>query len=196
MNLVLASATPRRAELLSDAGMSFDVPPVHVDETPLAGESAGAMCRRLADGKARAASLHVGTPREPLIVIAADTTVEIEREILGKPTSRDDAREMLRRLSGKTHRVLTAISLIRLPDGATRNDLESTHVQFSPLSAGEIDEYAATGEPTDKAGGYAIQGRGGCFIERIDGCYFNVVGLPLARLYRNLREMGWTPSSE
>jgi septum formation protein len=127
-----------------------------------------------------------------VIVIAADTTVEIDGHILGKPASQDDVREMLRRLSGRTHRVLTAIALIRLPDGMKRADLESTSVRFVQLSADEIDEYVATGEPMDKAGGYAIQGRAGRYIERIEGCYFNVVGLPLARLYRNLREMGVT----
>lgn len=190
MRLVLASASPRRAEILTDAGIPFDVMPVPVDETPLAGESAEAMCRRLADGKAVAAAARLATLREPVIVIAADTTVEIDGHILGKPASHDDAREMLRRLSGRTHRVLTAIALIRLPDGMKRADLESTSVRFSPLSADEIDEYVATGEPMDKAGGYAIQGRAGRFIERIEGCYFNVVGLPLARLYQNLREMG------
>jgi septum formation protein len=193
MKVILASASPRRAEILKDAGIPFDTMPVDVDETPLASELAEAMCRRLADCKARAAAAHLGTPHEPVIVIAADTTVEIDGHTLGKPASRDEARDMLRQLSGKTHRVLTALSLIRLPDGATRADLESTSVRFSPLSANEIDEYVATGEPMDKAGGYAIQGRAGRFIERIEGCYFNVVGLPLARLYRNLREMGWTP---
>jgi len=101
---------------------------------------------------------------------------------------------MLRTLSGRTHRVLTALALARLPDGATRSDLESTAVRFAPLSAREIDDYIATSEPLDKAGAYAIQGRAGCFIERIDGCYFNVVGLPLANLYRHLKELGWAPS--
>jgi septum formation protein len=192
MRLILASASPRRAEILTDAGISFDIMPVHVDETPLADESAEAMCRRLADHKAQEAAERLATLQEPAVVIAADTTVEIDGHILGKPASRDDAREMLRRLSGKTHRVLTAIALIRLPDGMKQADLESTSVRFSPLSADEIDEYVATGEPMDKAGGYAIQGRAGRYIERIEGCYFNVVGLPLARLYRNLRELGLT----
>jgi septum formation protein len=100
---------------------------------------------------------------------------------------------MLRRLSGKTHRVLTTLSLIRLPDGATRSDMESTAVRFSALSAQEINAYVATGEPLDKAGAYAIQGRAGCFVEGVEGCYFNVVGLPLARLYRSLKQLGWSP---
>ena len=194
MRLILASASPRRAEILSDAGIAFEVLAVNVDETPRGGERAEAMCRRLAEAKARAAVVRLGAASEPTIVAAADTTVEIDGEILGKPESAEDARRILRRLSGKTHRVLTAFSLVRLPDGAARSGLESTEVRFSPLSAREIDEYVATGEPLDKAGAYAIQGRAGVFIERIDGCYFNVVGLPLARLYRHLKELGWSSS--
>mgnify|MGYP001305431276 CR=1 FL=1 len=194
MKLILASASPRRAEILTRAGIFFEVLAVNVDESPLPGESAEAMCRRLADAKAGAAAAGLGVSSEQTILIAADTTVEIEREILGKPASPEAAREMLRKLSGRTHRVLTALSLIRLPDGVTRADLESTAVHFSALSAQEIDEYVATGEPVDKAGAYAIQGRAGPFIERIEGCYFNVVGLPLARLYRNLQELGWSPN--
>jgi septum formation protein len=194
MKLILASASPRRAEILRDAGISFDVLPVNVDETPRVGESAEAMCRRLAEAKARAAVANLGAASEPTIVVAADTTVEIDGEILGKPDSPEAARAMLRRLSGRTHRVLTALSLIRSPDGAVRSDLESTAVRFATLSAEEIDEYVATGEPMDKAGAYGIQGRAGVFIERVEGCYFNVVGLPLARLYRSLRQLGWSPS--
>ena len=193
MKLILASASPRRAEILSDAGIVFDVLAVNVDETPRAGESAEAMCRRLAEAKARAAVARLGPTNEQTIIVAADTTVEIAGEILGKPASPEAAREMLRRLSGKTHHVLTALALVFLPDGATRSDLESTEVCFSALSAKEIDEYVATGEPMDKAGAYAIQGRAGRFVERVEGCYFNVVGLPLARLYRNLKELGWSP---
>jgi septum formation protein len=192
MKLILASASPRRAKILSDAGLPFEVLPVDVDEARLAGENAEAMCARLAQAKARAAVARLSAASELLIVVAADTTVEIEGEILGKPASPEAAREMLRRLSGKTHRVLTALALVRLPDGAARSDLESTEVRFAPLEDAEIDEYVATGEPMDKAGGYAIQGRGGRFVERVEGCYFNVVGLPLARLGRILKELGWS----
>ena len=152
MRLILASASPRRAEILRDAGIAFDVLPVNADETPRASESAEALCRRLAEAKARAAVARLGAASDPAIVVAADTTVEIDGEILGKPDSPEAARAMLRRLSGKTHRVLTALSLIRLPDGAARSDLESTAVRFAPLSAEEIDEYVATDEPMDKAG--------------------------------------------
>jgi septum formation protein len=195
MKLILASASPRRAEILGDAGIPFELLPVDVDETAGPGEDAEAMCRRLAQAKARAAIARLGAVSEPTVIIAADTTVEIAGEILGKPASPEAARQMLRRLSGKTHRVLTALTLVRLPDGATRSDLESTEVSFAALSAQEIDDYVATGEPMDKAGAYAIQGRGGLFVERVDGCYFNVVGLPLARLYRMLQELGWKPGN-
>ena len=193
MKIILASASPRRAEILSDAGIPFDLLPVDVDETPRAGESAEAMCVRLAEAKARAAVARLGAVSEPAFVVAADTTVEIDGDILGKPASPEDARQMLVRLNGKTHRVLTALSLIRLPDGAARSEVERTEVRFAVLEEDEIDDYVATGEPVDKAGGYAIQGRGGRFVERVDGCYFNVVGLPLARLCRILKELGWPP---
>ena len=193
MKIILASASPRRAEILSDAGISFEPLPVDVDETPRSGENAEAMCTRLAQAKVRAAVARLGAVSEPAIIVAADTAVEIGGEILGKPASPEAAREMLLRLSGKTHRVLTALALVRLPDGAAQSALESTEVRFATLDRKEVDEYVATGEPMDKAGAYAIQGRGGRFIERVDGCYFNVVGLPLARLCRVLKELGWSP---
>ena len=193
MRIILASASPRRADILRDAGIAFQTLPVNVNETPHSGESAEAMCRRLAEEKVQAALKRLPKTTESVVVVAADTTVEMNEEILGKPVSREEARAMLSRLSGKMHRVLTALSLIRLPDGAARSDLESTAVRFNILSAQEIDDYVATGEPMDKAGAYAIQGRAGVFIERVEGCYFNVVGLPLARLYRNLKELGWRP---
>jgi septum formation protein len=193
MKLILASASPRRAEILTQAGIAFSVLAVNLDESPLPGENAEAMCSRLAEAKVRAAASRAGMVSEATILVAADTTVELDGEILGKPASRDEAREILRKLSGRKHRVLTALALIRLPDGASRTDLESTSVYFSSLAEPEIDAYVATGDPADKAGAYAIQGRAGRFVERIEGCYFNVVGLPLARLYRNLKQLGWSP---
>jgi len=193
MKIILASASPRRAEILSDAGISFELLPVEVDETRHAAENADAMCQRLAKAKARVAVVRLGAVSQPTIVVAADTAVEIDGDVLGKPTSPEAAREMLRRLSGKTHRVLTALALVRLPDGATRSDVECTEVRFADLDQEEIEDYVATREPLDKAGGYAIQGRGGRFVERVDGCYFNVVGLPLAKLCRILKELGWSP---
>ncbi len=186
--LILASASPRRAEILHNAGYAFAVVSSAIDETPIPGESAEAMVQRLADAKAElVAARSVG----PAIVIAADTAVLIGTQILGKPRTTEDARQMLQMLSGMTHSVITGVSLIRLPDVERRSFVEATQVQFAALSAEEIEEYLATGEPFDKAGGYAIQGRAGRFIPRIEGCYFNVVGLPLARLARELRELGY-----
>ncbi len=153
--LILASASPRRAEILQNAGYTFSVVSSAIDETPIPGESAEAMVQRLADAKAElVAARSVG----PAIVVAADTAVLIGTQILGKPRTTEDARHMLELLSGKTHSVITGVALIRLPDVERRSFVESTQVQFAVLSAEEIEEYLATGEPFDKAGGYAIQG--------------------------------------
>jgi septum formation protein len=188
--LILASASPRRAEILHNAGYAFAVVSSAIDETPIPGETAAAMVQRLADAKAElVAARSVG----PAIVIAADTAVIIGTQILGKPRTTEDARQMLRSLSGVTHSVVTGVSLVRLPDGERRSFVEATRVQFSTLTPEDIEDYLATGEPFDKAGGYAIQGRAGRFIPRIEGCYFNVVGLPLARLARELAELGYHP---
>ena len=186
--LVLASGSPRRAEVLADAGFTFEAVAASVDESRRDGESAETHVRRLAEAKARAVA---GGVSPPAIVIAADTVVVIEGELLGKPASPDDAGEMLRRLSGRTHQVLTGLAVLRIPEGVTRVEIETTQVTFAPLTETEIEVYVASGEPLDKAGAYAIQGRGGRFVARVEGCYFNVVGLPLARLYRILGEMGW-----
>ena len=118
--------------------------------------------------------------------------VVIENEILGKPRTSEDARQMLAKLSGRTHTVVTGVSLIRLPDVELREFIETTQVHFASVSKEEIAKYLSSGEPFDKAGAYAIQGLGGRFIPRIDGCYFNIVGLPLARLCKELTELGWS----
>src|SRR5579885_88087 len=189
MKLILASASPRRAEILRDAGVPFVVLSSAVDETPYPGESPQDHVQRLAHAKAElVAARAVG----PAIVIAADTVVALDGRILGKPRSTDDARHMLEQLSGRTHTVLTGVALIRLPDAERRSFVKSTLVHFSPLEKGDIVQYLATDEPYDKAGASAIQGRGGKFLPRIEGCYFNVVGLPLARLIQSLRELGWS----
>jgi len=189
MKLILASASVRRAEILHDAGFSFTVLSSAIDETPYPGESAHDLVQRLAFAKAElVAARAVG----PAIVIGADTEVTLEGHIFGKPRSSDDARHMLERLSGRTHAVVTGVALIRLPDAERLTFVESTLVQFNMLSAEEISRYLATGEPHDKAGGYAIQGRAGRYIPRIEGCYFNVVGLPLARLQHALTSLGWS----
>ena len=193
MKLILASASPRRAQILRDARIPFEIARANVSERRKHGENAVAMTRRLAQAKAEAIARKLKLEKEHLeaIVVGADTTVEVEGELLGKPRSLAEARKMLRKLSGKSHRVVTSVATIRLPDHAQAIATESTRVRFAPLSADDIAEYVATGEPLDKAGAYAVQGIGGRFIEGIDGCYFNVVGLPLARLYHMLSELGW-----
>jgi septum formation protein len=195
MKLILASGSPRRAELLRTAGMGFETLVSEIEESRLPRETASAMVLRLAEAKARAASALLHEVTESALVIGADTVVELNGEVLGKPGSAQKARRMLGQLSGKTHSVLTGVAVVRVPDGARRSKVESTSVRFASLSDREIDQYVATGEPLDKAGGYAIQSLAGPFVERIEGCYFNVVGLPLARLYRMLVELGWRPDA-
>jgi septum formation protein len=195
MKLILASASPRRAQILRAAGLSFDVAPASVSERQKRDETARTMTRRLARAKAQAVVEKLGNGPGEAIVIGADTIVEVNGELLGKPQSSAAARKMLRKLSGRTHRVVTSVVGIRLPDHAEQVATESTRVRFARLNGNEIAGYLATGEPLDKAGAYAVQGMGGRFIERIDGCYFNVVGLPLARLYRMLLAFGWQPAA-
>jgi septum formation protein len=194
MKLILASASPRRAQILRDAGISFEIARANVNERRRLGESARVMTRRLAQAKARAFAEKLGKKPLQTIVIGADTTVEVKGELLGKPQSIAGARKMLRKLAGRTHLVVTSVAAIRLPDHAEAILTETTRVRFAPLSAEDIAEYVATREPLDKAGAYAVQGIGGRFIESIDGCYFNVVGLPLARFYRLLIDLGWKPA--
>jgi len=192
MKLILASASTRRAEILHDAGLSFVVLSSAVDETPIPGESPQELVQRLANAKAElVAARAVG----PAIVIAADTEVLLDAHVLGKPRTSEDARQMLLKLSGRTHSVITGVTLIRLPDAERRSFIETTHVHFAPIPEEEITRYLATGEPFDKAGSYAIQGRAGRYVPRIEGCYFNIVGLPLARLCQTLTELGWSDES-
>ena len=188
MKLILASASPRRAAILRDAGYHFTVLSSAVDETPYPEESPEDLVLRLAQSKADlAAARSVG----PAILIAADTEVVLDGQIFGKPRSSEDARRMLKKLSGRTHTVLTGVALVRLPNVERLTFVESTLVEFAPLSDEEITRYLSTGEPHDKAGAYAIQGYAGRYIPRIAGCYFNVVGLPLASLQHALSELGW-----
>ena len=191
VKIILASSSPRRAEILREAQIAFEIRATSIDETPRPGENAESMVSRLAEAKARAAATQLDASSGECIVLGADTTVELDGEILGKPRGVAHAREMLARLSGRTHRVLTGIFLLRLPGGVTRAATEISSVTFAPLTKQEIDFYVASGEPLDKAGAYAIQEIAGRYISRIEGCYFNVVGLPLARLYGLLRELGW-----
>ncbi len=176
--LILASQSPRRAEILRQAGIPFEIRVAPVDETPHSQENPEDYVRRLAEEKARAVS---ATADE--IVLGADTTVVLDHEILGKPTDADDARRMLTLLSGRRHEVITGIFL----RNGDREICERaiTAVWFAPMTAQEIDDYVASGEPMDKAGAYGVQGAASKFITRIEGCYFNVVGLPIGLVYRH-----------
>jgi len=188
--LILASASPRRRELLEQAGYSFDVQPAHINEDSRPGEDPIAYVTRLAREKAEC--VWRDTASSEAIVLGADTTVVVDGKMLAKPADAEDARRMLRLLSGRTHRVITGVAVARGAEGLLGTDsgreaapfvevaAEVTAVRFLALSDDEIDAYIATGEPMDKAGGYAIQGQAARWIPRIEGCYFNVVGLPLA----------------
>jgi septum formation protein len=175
MRLVLASGSPRRRELLALLGLPFDVVPTDVDESVRPGEAPTELVRRLAIQKAQAAER---CDIADVVVLAADTIVELAGEILGKPADADDARRMLRALSARTHRVHTGVAVRR--DGSAACEVVTTSVTMAPMSDAAIEWYLATGEPTDKAGAYAIQGAGGAFVAAIEGSASNVVGLPLA----------------
>ncbi len=180
--LVLASASPRRRELLTQAGYRFEVHPAHIPEDPLPGEDPIAYVTRLAREKAEAVFRDLTDaspePEKTLVVLGADTTVALDNTILGKPEDAADAARMLRLLSGRTHRVITGVAVVTKKGAEVA--AEATAVRFLTLSDAEIADYVAGGEPMDKAGAYAIQGRAARWIPRIEGCYFNVMGLPLA----------------
>jgi len=180
--LVLASRSPRRREILQQAGIPFVIRPADVDETPRPHESPRDYVARVAAEKACAV---VAGPGD--IVLGADTTVVVNGEMLAKPRDAADAARMLEMLSGRRHDVLTGICL--KPAARVIADCAETGVWFAALSRQEIAEYVASGEPMDKAGAYAIQGLAGKFIQRIEGCYFNVMGLPIALVYRHLRTL-------
>ena len=182
--LVLASQSPRRQEILRGAGIPFVVRAPSVVERRMDGEAAVDYVRRLASEKAAAVPAGPGE-----IVLGADTVVVAGESILEKPRDANDARRMLQLLSGRDHEVITGICLRTA--GHTTVDTDVTRVHFVSLDPSEIDAYVASGEPMDKAGAYAIQGLASKFIDRIDGCYFNVVGLPVALVYRRLKELGF-----
>jgi septum formation protein len=184
--LVLASASPRRSELLRNAGIPFEVQSADVPEIPVKGERPLEFAMRVARAKADA----IAQLRPEAYVLAADTIVIVDKKILGKPTDAADAARMLRLLSDREHDVTTAVCLV-FPQSAERiTTQETTRVHFSLLSDDDIAAYVATGEPMDKAGAYAIQGIAGRWIDRIEGDYFNVVGLPVAKVYRILCQCG------
>ncbi len=195
--LVLASASPRRRELLAQAGYRFQVHPAHIPEDPLPDEEPIAYVTRLAREKAETVFRELAASNGPekeslngkssLVVLGADTTVALDNTILGKPQDAADAARMLRLLSGHTHRVITGVAMVT--HRGTEVAAEATAVRFLTLSEAEIAGYVAGGEPMDKAGAYAIQGRAARWIPRIEGCYFNVMGLPLA-LVCSLLESG------
>lgn len=182
--LTLASASPRRRDLLSRSGLEFRIAPVDIDEALAGGESAERNARRLALAKARAAE--APAPGEALL--AADTLVAVDHRILGKPADRVEAAEMLGLLAGREHRVVTGFAL--RVNGGVSGELAVSRVWFRKLSAAEIAAYVATGEPMGKAGAYAIQGIGAALVERVEGSYTNVVGLPLAAIIKLLLQHG------
>jgi septum formation protein len=182
--IILASASPRRRELLTAAGIDHVVDAANVDETPIVGEAPVAYAERLARAKAAAvAARHAGA-----FVIGADTVVVIDHQILGKPDDAADARRMLGQLSGREHAVLTAVAVAHA--GAIRSDVASTSVWMRPISPDDIETYVKSGEPMDKAGAYAIQGGAARFVERISGDFDNVVGLPMTIVRRLLSAAG------
>jgi septum formation protein len=193
--LILASSSPRRRELLTQAGFTFEVHPAHIPEDPLPNEDPIAYVVRLSRAKAEAVFEKISSQESapPHVVLGADTTVTLDNHILGKPADAADAARMLRLLSGRTHRVITGVALA----SAQRTEVaaEVTGVRFLTLSDEEIAAYIATGEPMDKAGAYGIQGRAARWIPRIEGCYFNVVGLPLALVSVMLEAADSTPGT-
>ena len=194
MTFILASASPRRAELLRAAGFDFEVRPAGADETVHPGELPEAYVRRVAEAKARAVLPAAGD--RP--VIAADTVVVVDGRILGKPADAEDAAAMLRALSGRRHQVLTGVN-VSVRSSASgeparvdeRTSVEVTHVDFATLSDAEIAWYVSSGEPADKAGAYAVQGLASRFVRRVEGSYSNVVGLPVEVVYRMLAALGY-----
>jgi septum formation protein len=184
LRVILASQSPRRRELLTLIGIDHEVRPADVDEEVWPDEQPVPHCERLA--RTKAAALSAAHPEA--LVIGSDTIVVIDGSILGKPTSHADAERMLARLAGRTHTVFTAIAVAH--EGRTLSAVESVSVTFRPLDAAQIAAYVATGEPMDKAGAYGIQGFGATIVERIEGDYFSVMGLPLGRLIELVRALG------
>ncbi|MCR4398549.1 MAG: Maf family protein [Firmicutes bacterium] len=183
--LVLASTSPRRIELLRQIGLQFVVVPSGADET-LVGGGPAEIAEALALSKAESVAGRVGSG----LVIGADTVVALDGEILGKPRDPADARMMLEKLSGRAHSVVTGVAVVDAATGRRAVEYEESRVWFRALNSDEIEAYVSSGEPMDKAGAYGVQGLGSVLVERIEGCYFNVVGLPLPRLARILKSFG------
>ncbi|MEP6741657.1 MAG: Maf family protein [bacterium] len=184
--LILASRSPRRAEILRAAGWPFEMAPADIDESQNEGEDAVSYVKRLALTKAQTVARKITEG----LVLGADTTVVVDDEMLGQPLDDDDARRMLRLLSGKWHEVLTGVALMRADENAPALvEHETTRVRFAEMTVEEIDWYVSTGEPRGKAGAYGIQRHAALFVEEIQGDYFNIVGLPLRLVYELLRRM-------
>jgi septum formation protein len=191
VRLILASASPRRRELLSRLGLPFEVRPSGIDEVLTSAVDAPALATALARAKARDIADQVRAAGDgPVLILGADTLVVLDGRPLGKPGSRDEARAMLRALRGRSHEVVTAVALIEVPGGREVTETVTSRVLMRPYGNPEIDAYVATGEPDDKAGAYAVQGVGGQLVARVEGCFENVVGLPLVTTARLLRTFG------
>jgi septum formation protein len=195
VRLILASASPRRRELLSRLGLPFEVRPSGIDEVLTREVDAPALATALARAKARDIADQVRAAGDgPALILGADTLVVLDGRPLGKPGSRDEARAMLRALRGRSHEVVTAVALIEVPGGREVTETVTSRVLMRPYGDPEIDAYVATGEPDDKAGAYAVQGVGGQLVARVEGCFENVVGLPLETTARLLRMFGLSPA--
>lgn len=194
LRLILASASPRRIELLRQVGLKFDIMPSDINEDSTGFDDAGKYAMEMSRRKA----LHIAKKIEhsafpDTFVLGADTVVGIDGHLLGKPSNEDDVRRMLSLLENRWHEVTTGITLVRTGSLDVLTDMEVTRVKFSPYPRGFLENYMATGEPFGKAGSYAIQGYGSFMVERIEGCYFNVMGLPLFKLSRLLERRGFKP---
>ena len=189
MKFILASASPRRRELLASIGLDFDVVPSHIPEVRAEGEAPEEYVARLSREKAAA----IAREHHDRWIIAADTTVLLAEELLEKPAGADDAKRMLATIAGRTHVVYTGVTVQNQERDYRDTRVAESEVRMLPLSARDIDWYVATGEPLDKAGAYAVQGVGAMFIDSIHGSYTNVVGLPLALLFQMLRKAGLDP---
>ena len=191
VGLILASASPRRRALLARLGLPFEIVPSDVLEALPLGVPPARLAEGMARAKARDVAVRVGTRGEPpVVVLGADTLVILEDQALGKPTSREEGRAMLAALRGRTHEVVTAVALVEAPAGREATASVMSRVVMRPYTDGEIEAYLDTGEPNDKAGAYAVQGEGGRLVARVEGCYTNVVGLPLRTTARLLRAFG------
>jgi|SRR6185503_3754533 len=184
--LVLASASPRRADLLAQLGLRFEVRPAGVDEAPRPEEAPPDLALRLARDKALAVDPAPG----PSVVVAADTLVVLDGEVLGKPADTMEAARFVSRLAGRTHEVMTGFAVRAHPEETIETDLAVSRVTFAPMTLEESDWYARSGEGLDKAGAYALQGIGAIFVRSVEGSYTNVIGLPMERLYPHLRRFG------